>query len=74
MEQNWYREHNSSKLRCNFRQDFDLETAQTEHQDEGSYPQQPFEEISQLKMWNKNYKNMALALRCSNAEYVAQYG
>ena len=38
--------YSSQILRCDSRHDVELQTAHTDHQDEGSYPQQPFEEIS----------------------------
>ena len=60
MEQSWSREYYSPQiLRCDSRQDVELQTAHTEHQDEGNYPQQPSEVISYLKTGNKckHYNN-----------------
>ena len=37
---------NTTHPKCDSRQDVELQTAHTEHQDDGGYPQQPFEEIS----------------------------
>ena len=50
-----------------------MQTAHTEHQDECSYPQQHFEEISSLKMGNKlsTIRTTALVLYYSIAEYAA---
>ena len=58
-----------------FNRGVELQTAHTEYQDEGIYPKQPsFEEIIVSSKWGINtntIRTTALALCCSNAEYVA---
>ena len=60
MERSLSREYYTPQiLRCDSRQEVELHTAHTKHQDEGSYSQQHVEEISLLEMGNKcmHYKN-----------------
>ena len=68
MERSSFREYYSPQiLRCDSRQDVELQTAHTEHQDESSYPQQPFEDILDSKL-NKACRAITVCLKPSYVE------